>query len=125
MHILGIDRHLQSFLCAQPTVGIKNALQEGRPLPRSLPALYRGLTINAFSMAPITAVQFGANRAFEQFMQKATGAVSMSLGRSMPSFMTADLKYTDLKYTFIYIHIYLSTIPVDAVLRSSAGCLGI
>ena len=58
----------------QPTVGIKNALQEGRPLPRSLPALYRGLTINAVSMAPITAVQFGANRAFEQFVQRATGA---------------------------------------------------
>lgn len=57
----------------QPTVGIKNALQEGRPIPRSLPALYRGLTINAVSMAPITAVQFGANRTFEQSVQKATG----------------------------------------------------
>lgn len=29
----------------QPTVAIKNALQEGRPLPRTPAALYRGLAV--------------------------------------------------------------------------------
>ena len=29
----------------QPTVAIKNALQEGRPLPRTPTALYRGLVV--------------------------------------------------------------------------------
>ncbi len=29
----------------QPTVGIKNALQEGRPVPSSPLALYRGLLV--------------------------------------------------------------------------------
>ncbi|KAG1671135.1 hypothetical protein FOA52_005387 [Chlamydomonas sp. UWO 241] len=44
----------------QPTVGFKNALQEGRPIPSTLAALYRGLGMNIASMAPITASQFGA-----------------------------------------------------------------
>ena len=57
----------------QPTVGIKNALQEGRAIPRSPAALYRGLTVNAVSMAPITAMQFGVNRALEQFVKGITG----------------------------------------------------
>ncbi|GFR52575.1 hypothetical protein Agub_g15168 [Astrephomene gubernaculifera] len=46
----------------QPLVGIKNALQEGRPIPRHPAHLYRGLLMNVVSMAPITASQFGTNR---------------------------------------------------------------
>ena len=57
----------------QPTVGIKNALQEGRPIPRTPAGLYRGLSINASSMAPITAVQFGAYRAAENLLTGLTG----------------------------------------------------
>jgi solute carrier family 25 citrate transporter 1 len=30
----------------QPTVGIKNALQEGRPIPRTPVALYRGVGVS-------------------------------------------------------------------------------
>lgn len=30
----------------QPTVAIKNALQEGRPVPRQIPVLYRGLGVS-------------------------------------------------------------------------------
>lgn len=52
----------------QPMVGIKNALQEGRPVPRNPLHLYRGLTINAVSIAPITATQFGTNRLVEGFL---------------------------------------------------------
>jgi solute carrier family 25 citrate transporter 1 len=46
----------------QPLVGIKNALQEGRPIPKNPAHLYRGLLMNIVSMAPITASQFGTNR---------------------------------------------------------------
>jgi solute carrier family 25 citrate transporter 1 len=81
----------------QPMMAIKNALQEGRPVPTSLRHLYRGLPvrareegagagtwahvfgsthrapatraqINVLSMAPITASQFGTNRLVQQLM---------------------------------------------------------
>lgn len=32
----------------QPTVGIKNAMQEGRPVPRNPLVLYRGLLVSVF-----------------------------------------------------------------------------
>ncbi|CAK0735994.1 hypothetical protein CVIRNUC_000674 [Coccomyxa viridis] len=52
-------------LLMQPTIAIKNALQEGRPVPWSPSALYRGLGVNVGSIAPITAIQFGVHRALE------------------------------------------------------------
>ena len=52
----------------QPMVGIKNALQEGRPVPVNPMHLYRGLAMNCVSMAPITASQFGTNRIFSQLI---------------------------------------------------------
>ncbi len=124
----------------QPTVGIKNALQEGRPIPRTVPALYRGLAVggacsqlpcspvspagccsprallqfscacglqwlaaanvffstpptpaslcaslchlqvSAGAMLPITAVQFGMNRALEQGYRRVTGAEKLTTG---------------------------------------------
>lgn len=45
----------------QPTVAWKNALQQRRALLLRVGELYRGVAINAASIAPITAVQFGAN----------------------------------------------------------------
>lgn len=57
----------------QPTVSMKNAMQQGRPLPMSPAALYRGLLINATSVAPITATQFGANRFYEGSLKNFTG----------------------------------------------------
>ena len=36
----------------QPTVGIKNALQEGRPIPRSPAVLYRGLGVRPSPQTP-------------------------------------------------------------------------
>ena len=38
---------LMEVIIMQPTVGIKNALQEGRPVPRSPFQLYRGLAVRA------------------------------------------------------------------------------
>ena len=40
-------------------VAVKNALQAGRPLPTALGVYYRGTVVNAASIAPITAIQFG------------------------------------------------------------------
>ncbi|CAL5225283.1 g8081 [Coccomyxa viridis] len=52
-------------LLMQPTIAIKNALQEGRPVPWSPKLLYRGLGVNLGSIAPITAIQFGVHRILE------------------------------------------------------------
>ncbi|GLC46139.1 hypothetical protein PLESTB_001194300 [Pleodorina starrii] len=58
----------------QPLVGIKNALQEGRPIPRNPAHLYRGLLMNVVSMAPITASQFGTNRLMQTMVLKKSEA---------------------------------------------------
>lgn len=54
----------------QPTVSIKNAIQDQRPVPMNPRELYRGLLVNAGSIAPITAVQFGANRFYETLLKR-------------------------------------------------------
>ncbi|KAG2759600.1 hypothetical protein PC129_g7864 [Phytophthora cactorum] len=45
----------------QPWVAAKNAVQQGRPLPRSIPALYRGLGVSLSSIAPVSAIRFAIN----------------------------------------------------------------
>lgn len=45
----------------QPTIAIKNAIQTGRSIPWSPSELYRGVTINMLSIAPITGTQFTVN----------------------------------------------------------------
>ena len=35
-----------------PSIAIKNALQEGRPVPRSVPTLYRGLGVRLMTAMP-------------------------------------------------------------------------
>lgn len=54
----------------QPTVSIKNAIQDRRPLPINPRELYRGLLVNAGAMAPTTAIQFGANQAYGKIAQR-------------------------------------------------------
>jgi solute carrier family 25 citrate transporter 1 len=60
----------EQVVIMQPLVGIKNALQEGRPIPRNPAHLYRGLLMNIVSMAPITASQFGTNRLMQTVVLK-------------------------------------------------------
>lgn len=67
---IGAAGGMLEVIVMQPMVAFKNALQEGRPLPRTPLALYRGLVINCCSMAPITASQFGTNRVLEQAIVK-------------------------------------------------------
>ena len=47
--------------------------QERRPIPVSPNALYRGLTINISTMAPISAVQFGGVSAYTELFKTAVG----------------------------------------------------
>ncbi len=61
---------------SQPTVAIKNAVQEGRPIQFNPRFMYTGLTVNAASIAPITAVQFGANRALAPLFADKSGELS-------------------------------------------------
>ena len=49
----------------QPTVMVKNCLQEGRPFPTNPITYYRGVFINCGAMGPIIATQFGVNNAIE------------------------------------------------------------
>jgi len=60
-------------LINQPLVAVKNALQERRPVPMNPAVLYRGVVVNAGSIAPITAVQFAVNGC------ASTGALSRAL----------------------------------------------
>lgn len=48
-------------LIQQPTIAMKNAVQQGRAIPWSPSALYRGVGISLSSVAPICALQFGVN----------------------------------------------------------------
>lgn len=64
----------------QPTVAWKNALQQSRPLPFAPREMYRGVGINAMSIAPITAVQFAANAALVKFVTGDNPANNLSDG---------------------------------------------
>ena len=57
----------------QPTVSWKNALQQGRPISFSPAVMYRGTVINATSIAPITAIQFGVAGALTEMIVAARG----------------------------------------------------
>ena len=65
--------------CTQPTVAVKNALQESRPIQFTPRFMYTGLVVNAATIAPITAVQFGANKALTPFFADKNGALSPAM----------------------------------------------
>ena len=78
--LIGAMAGVAEIIVLQPTIGIKNALQEGRPVPRSISALYRGLGMNACSNFPITAVQFGTARALQLAHEWLTGREELGVG---------------------------------------------
>jgi hypothetical protein len=52
-------------------------MQDGRPVPWTRPAqLYRGALINAGSMAPINAIQFGADRFISETLLAQNGRIT-------------------------------------------------
>lgn len=63
----------------QPTIAMKNAVQQGRAIPWSVPALYRGVGVSLGSIAPINAVQFAANGRLLRLLNTSDGANSDSI----------------------------------------------
>eukprot|EP00892_Ulva_mutabilis_P000281 jgi/Ulvmu1/10253/UM060_0054.1 len=61
----------------QPTIAIKNAVQEGRPISWYPVHMYRGLGMNIVSMAPITASAFGSNFLYNSLHGAITGRDTM------------------------------------------------
>eukprot|EP00951_Prasinocladus_malaysianus_P000520 scaffold3890_cov40-Prasinocladus_malaysianus.AAC.1 len=59
----------------QPTIAVKNALQEYRPVDLSPKALYRGYGINVGTMAPITAAYFGAISGYRELFTSVMGRI--------------------------------------------------
>jgi hypothetical protein len=44
---IGAVGGVMEVMCMQPMVAFKNALQEGRPMPRTVTQMYRGLLVRA------------------------------------------------------------------------------
>ncbi|KDO26708.1 hypothetical protein SPRG_20507 [Saprolegnia parasitica CBS 223.65] len=59
--LIGSIAGMTEVLIQQPTVYIKNTLQQSQPLVFRPSVMYRGVGINCLSIAPICAVQFAAN----------------------------------------------------------------
>ncbi|KAK9843463.1 hypothetical protein WJX81_004159 [Elliptochloris bilobata] len=86
---IGAVAGLVEVTVMQPTVAMKNALQEGRPVPWSPLALYRGYAVNAASIVPITAVQMGANRYIESVLLSADPSRPLSPAERIGAALTA------------------------------------
>ena len=107
----------------QPTVMVKNCLQEGRPFPTNPLTYYRGVFINCGAMGPIIATQFGVNNAIEGLVRplrpngKLTNAdtigMAMMAGTSS-SFVGCPAVRTDLD------RLHVSPWPARACARARA-----
>ena len=53
-----------------PLITLKLCMQEGRPLPTTLPAWYRGIAVQAGTVAPITAIQFMVNGLLQSLVRR-------------------------------------------------------
>ncbi|OQR80862.1 Mitochondrial Carrier (MC) Family [Achlya hypogyna] len=59
--VIGSLSGMAEVLLQQPTVYIKNTLQQSQPLVFRPSVMYRGVGVNCLSIAPICGVQFAAN----------------------------------------------------------------
>lgn len=66
-------------LIQQPTIAWKNATQFNKPLSFAPSSLYRGVSINALSIAPITALQFSTYTLGTQLTTSNTPATQISI----------------------------------------------
>ncbi|GBF91836.1 hypothetical protein Rsub_04941 [Raphidocelis subcapitata] len=135
---IGAGAGMLEVIVMQPMVAFKNALQEGRPLPRTPIALYRGLVINCCSMAPITASQFGTSRMLEQAITRYTGNDITSAGRFVSAAAAGSVSALIGSPTELIIiqqqkkltplvqeakH-FFSTYPATSIYRGLAPCIG-
>lgn len=70
---MGALAGMTEVFCQQPTVAWKNAMQEGRPIPFAPRVMYRGVLVNAFSIAPCNATQFAVNSAASSLFRRLRG----------------------------------------------------
>ncbi|KAG7354120.1 mitochondrial carrier protein [Nitzschia inconspicua] len=67
--------------CLQmPVLTYKFCLQEGRPLPTNIPGWYRGVVVQAGTVAPITAIQFMFNGILQKALLRGNTQRSLSDG---------------------------------------------
>ncbi|CCI46873.1 unnamed protein product [Albugo candida] len=59
--VVGSLAGMTEVLIQQPTIAIKNAIQQGMPIKWAPSTLYRGVGVTMASVAPCTAIQFGVN----------------------------------------------------------------
>ncbi|CAI5725955.1 unnamed protein product [Peronospora destructor] len=59
--VVGSIAGMIEVVLQQPTVAVKNAVQQGHPIQWSSRALYRGVGVSLASIAPVTALQFAVN----------------------------------------------------------------
>ena len=70
---VGMASGVFEVLMQQPTIAWKNALQEGRPIPRNPVHWYRGVLLSAASIAPVTGLQFGTKNVVLQTLRRLDG----------------------------------------------------
>jgi solute carrier family 25 citrate transporter 1 len=84
----------------QPTVSWKNALQQGQKISFNPAIMYRGTFVNAVSIAPITAIQFGVAGLLTERILKSrslmTKAASTSATSNQPKLTNSEKILTSL-----------------------------
>ncbi len=63
---IGAITGLSEVLVTNPFFIIKTNIQQGKPIPWSIPGLYKGSFVNALGFIPITAIQVGSAQWMEQ-----------------------------------------------------------
>ena len=75
--VIGAIAGSMEVLLMQPTIAIKNALQEGRPVPWSPSALYRGLVVGHTLLRPLcNAYIMHSMRQFYSLLQVNVGSIA-------------------------------------------------
>lgn len=78
---------MTEVILQQPTISIKNAIQQKKPMSFHPLVLYRGLGINCASIAPITGIQFGVHGFFtsmyQQYQEDNGKVVKMNMGTQL------------------------------------------
>ena len=91
---MGALAGMTEVFCQQPTVAWKNAMQEGRPIPFAPRVMYRGVLVNAFSIAPCNATQFAVNSAASSLFRRLRGdpKAELSMAERLAGAVTVRLR---------------------------------
>jgi solute carrier family 25 (mitochondrial 2-oxodicarboxylate transporter), member 21 len=78
--LMAVTAFIPLFLTILAVLTYKFCLQEGRPLPTSIPGWYRGVFVQAGTVAPITAIQFMFNGMLQKAMLRSNTHRSLTDG---------------------------------------------